>query len=368
MDPLGLVPEAAAIPLHPLAFQVLLVLTFALHLLLMNVVVGGGVVALVAEFQARKNEKMRGLGKELAPKMTMTLALAVNLGVAPLLFLQVLYGQYLYTSSVLMAWPWLGLLGVLIVAYYGLYLYNFRYDRLKGSRLLVVGFCVLLLLAVAFVFSNNMTLMLRPERWVRYFDAPGGWLLNLGEPTLAPRYLHMVVSALAVGGLFVAVMADFQHKRGKMPLETAERRKEYGMRWFTRTTLLQLILGPLFLITLPRDIMWVFLGGKVAHTGLLLAVLALVALVLYLGIRRKLWPTVWALVALVLAMSTLRALVRIEYLAPEFSVNHLAVAPQYGAFALFIVSLLLGLAAIGWMLKQALAAGRNAETRTPEEG
>jgi len=363
MDPASLIPSYASLPLQPLLLQVLLVLTFALHLLLMNVVLGGSVVAFFSELRRRKSEAARLTGKELAPKMTMSLALAVNLGVAPLLFLQVLYGQFLYTSSVLIAWPWLSVVALVIAAYYGLYVYNFRHDRLHGATLPLLGICILLLLAVAFVFSNNMTLMLRPERWLRYFDNPTGFMLNLGEPTLVPRYLHMVVAAIAVGGLFVAVMAAFQRRRGRMTPEQAAERVEYGMRWFTRTTLLQLVLGPLFLVSLPRDVMLALMGGEILHTVVFIAAMALVALALYLGIRRKLAATVATLATLVLAMSWMRALVRIEYLAPHFSLSEAAMMPQYGPFALFIISLVVGLAVVAWVLKQALAAGRGETTQ-----
>ncbi len=368
MDPASLIPEAAAIPMQPWLLQVLLVLTFALHLLLMNIVVGGSVVALVEELRNRKQTAGTPVGRELSTKMTMTLALAVNMGVAPLLFLQVLYGQFLYTSSTLMAWFWLGLLGVLIVAYYGLYLYNFRYNHLGRRRPLLLGACAALLLCVAFLFSNNMTLMLKPESWLRYFDAPGGALLHLAEPTLLPRYLHMVVSALAVGGLFLAVAANFKRKREKMTPQDAERRVNLGLRWFTHATLLQLVVGTWFLLALPRPVMLLFMGKGAPHTALFAASLVLLVLSLYFGFRRNIRATVWTLVALVLVMTVMRALVRAAYLAPYFSMEDLAVAPQYGPFALFMISLLLGLAVIAWVLKLALAAGARATGHNGQEG
>lgn len=140
------------------------------------------------------------------------------------------------------------------------------------------------------------------------------------------------------------------------------------MRWFTRTTLLQLVIGPLFLITLPREVMLSLMGGDMLNTIMLLVGLAGVALVLYLGIRRKLWATVWTLGALVLVMSVMRALVRIEYLAPHYLVSQAEVAPQYGAFALFAVSLVIGLVIVGWVLKQALAVPLADETGNVKEG
>ena len=66
---------------------------------------------------------------------------------------------------------------------------------------------VLLLATVAFIYSNNFTLMLAPERWLElYHSNASGWNLNWSEPSLLPRYLHFVLGALAVSGLGLVVM------------------------------------------------------------------------------------------------------------------------------------------------------------------
>ena len=62
------------------------------------------------------------------------MAFAVNFGVAPLLFVQVLYGHLFYTSSILVAVFRLAVIPLLIVAYYALYLHGFRFGVLVGER------------------------------------------------------------------------------------------------------------------------------------------------------------------------------------------------------------------------------------------
>ena len=42
---------------------------------------------------------------------------AITLGVAPLLFLQLSHGPFFYTASVLTAFPWLALVGLLMPGY-----------------------------------------------------------------------------------------------------------------------------------------------------------------------------------------------------------------------------------------------------------
>jgi len=86
--------------------------------------------------------------KEIAPKLPMTVALTVNLGIPPLLFLQILYGNFIYVSTVLMAVYWLSIFVLIILSYYGTYLYSLKYDRLGSSRVWVMGISVLMMLAV----------------------------------------------------------------------------------------------------------------------------------------------------------------------------------------------------------------------------
>ena len=58
--------------------------------------------------------------------LPVAIAATVTLGVAPLLFVQVLYGRLFFTSSILMAWFWLAIVPLVILAYYGAYLLAFR--------------------------------------------------------------------------------------------------------------------------------------------------------------------------------------------------------------------------------------------------
>lgn len=134
--------------------------------------------------------------------MPKVLALAVNFGVAPFLFLQVLYGHFLYPSIVLMAVWWMFVALFAMLAYYGLYVSDGAVRPARRTPILFLS--ALLLLMTAFLLSNASTLMLRPDFWFRWFSEPHGHLLNTSDPTLFPRYLHILLASLAVGGLTMA--------------------------------------------------------------------------------------------------------------------------------------------------------------------
>ncbi|GAB6057333.1 hypothetical protein [Desulfonatronum parangueonense] len=353
MDPAALIPEALPIPVEWGWFYAFLLLTFVLHLLFMNVMLGSSVIALVHHLRGK--EESEPLTVDISRKLPLIVAFTVNFGVAPLLFLQVLYGQFLYTSSVLMAVYWLAVVGLVMAAYLSAYIYDFSYVSLGRFRTVFIAVTALCLLFTAFIYTNNMTLMLRPEAWPTYFDNPGGTLLNLEDRTLIPRYLHFVVASLAVSGLFLALLWQRKAARGE---EGAGRWVDHGMKWFAYATMAQIPVGIWFLVALPQPILLLFMGGSGVHTLILLAGITLGVVSIATAFQRRVYLTTALLLATVILMVYLRDLVREAYLHPYFHVSERIVTDDHLPLYLFIGTLVLGLGAIAWMLNQAAVAFR----------
>ncbi|MDD2558238.1 MAG: hypothetical protein RBR43_05685 [Desulfuromonadaceae bacterium] len=345
----ALIPTPDAIPVAWGWFYVLLMLTFLLHLLVMNAMLGGGIIALLSSL--RRSEQNTLLSKEFSYKWPYTIAIAVNLGVAPLLFIQVLYGQFIYSSSILMAAWWLSIIVMLILAYYGAYIYTFKFDTLGSLRSCMAGFSVALLLCIAFLFSNNMTLMLRPESWSVYFTNASGSFLNTADPTLIPRYLHFVIGAVAVAGLYLALIGHFNFVKSKA---NPQMLIEQGMRYFTIATAISVVLGLWFLIALPKNIMMLLMGGSAFGTVLLVLGLVLTFVALYLGHKRRVIKSSVVTLLLLVVMVLMRDLVRTGSLAPYFSLSDLQVIPEYSPLIFFLVIFAAGLALVAYMLRLAL--------------
>ncbi|PLX93424.1 MAG: hypothetical protein C0621_07490 [Desulfuromonas sp.] len=347
MNPL--IPTPDTIPVAWGWFEFLLLLTLPLHLICMNMLLGSAGISLYARL--RGDESDRRLSYELARLLPFLVAFTVNFGVAPLLFNQVLYGQFLYVSSVLMASYWLAVVPLLIFAYYAIYLYDFRFRSLGGFAAPFLAMALLTLVGIAFIFTNNMSLALDPSHWQAYFGTADGSLLNWSEPTLIPRFLHFVVGGFAVGGLAVAFIGRFWGKRDAL---VGEKAIGYGMRLFFALTVIQLALGGWFVVSLPREIMMLFMGQSLLATILFSGGLLLSLVVLVTAWQRRVGLTTLLTILLVVVMSVLRDLARIAYHEPFFKAEQLEVIPQYSPMILFFVSLVLGLAIIVWMLRQAL--------------
>jgi len=338
MSPVELVPAAEPILVPWGWFHGFLFLVFAIHLLLMNIMVGGSIMALVTGLKRGSHDERLPFQQDLSVKLPVVIALAVNFGVGALLFMQVLYGHFFYVSSQLMAVYWLSVIGLLILGYYCAYIYQYKFDALAGLRNGVIGVTAACFLVIAFFFTNNMTLMLNPTTWPRYFVEPGGTLLNLSDPTVIPRYLHFLTASLAVAGLFTAVVWTLKEKKGAPEAEPNIRR---GMRWFTIATLFQILIGFWFQMSLPNRIMLLFLGESTLHTTVFIVGLGLVVQALYYGFKNRVWPTAFSLVLLVLVMAVMRDLVRRAYLAPYFKVTDLQVLGQYTPLLAFLILLIL---------------------------
>ena len=356
MDPASLIPAPDPIPVHWGWLKLLLLSTFFLHILCMNTMLGLGIIALFKSLFGRSGDTE--YSREISNKIPYTIAFTVNLGVAPLLFIQVLYGQFIYTSSLLMAVYWLSITGILIIAYYSAYLHQYTFDDAGSVRAVFMAVTVVNLLVIGFFFSNNMTMMLSPGKWVRYFTSPGGTLLNLNDPSLIPRYLHFVLSAVAVGGLFMALV--WEHKATGD--HTANRaRIKHSLNWFLVATLLQFAIGTWWLMALPKHVTSLFMGGSALATTLFALGFIGTILAVIFGYLARVRLCAGATLATILCMVLMRDILRTAMLKPYFNLSMLEIEPQYGSLVLFLVFLGIGVAAILYMFKLAFKS-------TPEVG
>jgi len=349
MDWRSLIPTPDSIPAPWWVFEALGVVTFTIHLLFMNVALGGTLMLLASRLRGGDWLAEAGFHGAAVKKIPSMIALAVNFGVAPLLFVQVLYGHLMYSSSVLMGVYWLLVIPLLILAYYCAYIYARRHAVAALAASAVV------LLYIAFMQVNNMTLMLQPEKWTAYFEDRGGTLLNLGDATLIPRYLHFVTAAVAVAGLFSSVIWAWREKQGA---EGAGDHVRSGLRVFAHASAVEILIGFWWLVALPRDVMMAFMGGNLLYTVVLMVGIGLGVAAMVTAFMGKLAPTAGLLLGTLVVMVINRAFLRAAYVGRFFSVDGLEVVPQYGVLALFLIVFAVGLAAVRYILNAAYAASR----------
>jgi hypothetical protein len=346
MNPVIPAPVPVPLPAPSWLLEFLLVFTFILHVIAMNFLLGGAIILTVSSFLGRRDSKHHELTRRVSRAMPSVAAFTITLGVAPLLFLQLVYGQLFYTSSDLMAWYWLAVVLMVMLGYYGVYWYQMRYDELGPKAGWVMLATAILFILVASVFTQNMTAMLHPENFYSLFM--GGKVGSIfGSVTLVNvlRLAHFVMAALAVSGLGVALLSQRWKKESP---ELANWGARCGVSWFMGGTLAQFLVGLCFLFSLPAEIRQALVVDKLA-VGILVLALALALLALVIAPKSLLTSSA-AILGTISLMAVMRHWLRRATLGSYFDPHSLAVRSQWVVFSIFVVLLLAGLGTVGWML------------------
>lgn len=358
MDPSRLIPSAEAIPAPWWLLELLTVLTLTFHLLLINVALGGSLISLFSRLKGGTRSPKESVSGIFSGKIPTLFAVGITLGVAPLLFVQVLYGHFFYTGSVLMAVFWIMVIPLLIIGYYGAYINARRHEKAPGLATGALTITSLVLLYVAFAFQNNISLGLHPDKWTAYFENRAGTILSLGDPMLWPRYLHFIVASIAVAGLFSALVWTIRQRKGA---EGTEEKIKRGLSIFAVATMIQVVIGFWLLLALPKEIMLKFMGQNMLYTLLLLLGIVLAMAAIMTAVQGRLAPTLVVLLATVVVMILTRTTLRHAYLEPYFKVDTLQMTPQFDILGVFLVIFIIGLVAVGYMIKWAVASGNEKE-------
>ncbi len=325
------VPVTLSAPLWLLV--ALHVLTLTLHLLAMNFLAGGTVVLLLSR------RAWPQLAQRLAKALPTVMAATVTLGVAPLLFLQLVYGRQVYSAAIVSGWWWLAIPFVVLIAYGLLY----RQAR-TGPASLKASVIVALLVFVALVYTSIFSLSEAPEvqRQV-YALSQAGFSLNPRAGEWLPRLLHDLAGAVMVGAWFAAWFA----------------RQDDEWRLVRRVFLGGLAaavsLGLVYLLVLDEDLGPFMRGSGIWMTsaGIVLVVPAAVFFA-----RRRLVVSGVMLVLSMAGMVAGRHALRDLRLAGNFAKGQLDVQAHWGQVALFLLFFVLMAGAMAWLLSTAFGRER----------
>ena len=365
-------PDPIPLPAPVWIFKVLHATVLSLHFVVVQWVLGWILIGLLWNFwgRARANASLVAGSGRIAGSLPVLMTYLINFGIPPLLFTQVLYGNFLYTSSVLIGVFWLSIVFLVIFVYATLYAGSIRAEKARAWW--VFGLVALLAaMSVAKIYSTTMTLLLRPEVWLEMFRAhPGGTGLPPHDPTTTPRWLFMLAGGLTMGGLALVVMGT----RLKQSAEKAFQVSTGG--WFAAVgALIQTAAAWQVFHTQPQAVLSQ-LNENAFYHPLPAVWLGLAAGAVLLGLLAVARPakaggwlaTACALVGLLLTATWVvyRDGIRdMSLRASGFDVWNLKVVANWPIVILFVVVFLLGLAASGWLAAIVLKARPKNEEPAP---
>jgi hypothetical protein len=392
IDPKLLIdPQTSLLPAPVWFVQAMKALGFTLHAVPMNLWYAGLLVAL--GLLVVGGEQGRRFAGRLFRQMPILIALGVNLGIVPLLFVQLAYYKVFYPATILMAWFWLAIIALLIPAYYGVYVYAWglrnepdaagpagtvpifasakmglspssRFRNAATLRTAAGWIAAIFFVVIGFLFANGLSLMEHVGRWPQLWldhnvaGAATGTALNVGDPTFLPRWLLMFGLALGTTAVWVLIdavwlaraAADEAYRRWAWGF--ARKLYTLGMVWAAaagawyvfgtwsddlRKTMFSDWRQPMTIATaVAPGVPWLLMmtAGLCSAKRLTVASIA-VAQLGVLGVN---------------AVS--RQVVQNENLRPFVDVFAQKTDVQWGPIAMFLGVLVVALAVVGWMVAQ----------------
>lgn len=351
-DPMG-------IPFYPAVFQFLMVLTFTLHILFIHLTIGASFLSVYGFLKSADYWKQ--ISRTMIRTTTASISLAMVFGVAPLLFVQVLYDPLWYTSNMLSAAWAMGFVFIVIIAYSFTYVAYLR-NHTHSSRSFAVwgGSALVLFLLAGFIMHVLNYQSLQPEKWINWYirdgtvDTSGSSLHDFQ----ISRFLHFIVPAFIMTGIFLMLYAWYFKDREDKDKNYLQWAAKTGANLSFYAIMAQVVIGFWWLFNLPWE--FEFYINPLLLTG---AVLGIVLLFVLSYIRKN--PVQYAIPAGIVAfltifgMSYARETLRTKYLERfDYSIFKYKMNIDWGSTALFFLTFLIGVIVISYFATLIFKAGR----------
>lgn len=329
-------------------FTLLHWLTFALHLTAMNILFAGLLVVILGR-TGLINDDISGTLVKLLPT---ALAATISLGVAPLLFLQVIYGELFYSASILSAWSWFFVIPVLIVTYYLLYAAALKKNVSAGKKNFMLMTAAIGLVYVSILLTSVSDLAIKPNLWESiYASSPEGFGFNPDYVEIFFRWAHSLTGAFVIFGVTLQLFAVFHKKyQGNQQLF------KFGRRIFIYGLVTTSVFGIIYILVLDSAILMKCLKSPGLYALLGSIVFNLIAL--YLAYRKQASGSAKKSVVLtalfvflgLICMVITRHFLRLIFLGDYFDPKTLETATQMGPLLMFLITFIAGLVVLFWMI------------------
>jgi hypothetical protein len=286
--------------------------------------------------------------------MPFALGATITAGVAPLLFIQILYKQSFYTANLLLFHRWMSIVPVLILGFYLLYILKSRsIGEWPAAVRALVGVGAFICIAfTGYSWTENHLLGGRAETWPGFYAA--GRIVYF-HPELLPRLAVWFFGAIPNGMAMISWQLRFQARRdGALPAREPRRAAVLSLTGLA----LAAAAGIGYFLAMDENARAAVTGAPVLPY-LLIGLLALAAetagWVLQLRATRIAGTslgliTAGALVA-VLCASVLREEIRLVRVDVQALYEQHARAAEVGGFWVFLLFLVVNAGLIGWCVR-----------------
>lgn len=204
--------DPAGVPAHPVLFQGLMVLTWVLHIAFVHLSLGAAGLAIHAFHRRARGPYWGRLSMAMTKVAKVGVSLLIVLGVAPLLFTQVIYDPQWYVSNVLSGRWAIAFIFTLIVGYCCWFAFYRANHAGAGWRIGAYAWVALALFSLDGLIMHALSYQaLLPGQWMDWY-APGGGVDTRGAALHAiqwPRFLFIMSLAVPAVGVFLLAYAHY---------------------------------------------------------------------------------------------------------------------------------------------------------------
>lgn len=343
--------DPAGVPFYPIVFQALYILTWALHIAFVLLTLGGMVVSIVGHMKKNIDDNWKLLESHMIQVSKISVSMLIVLGVAPLLFTQVIYDPNWYVTNTLSGLWVVGFIYILLAGYS--LLYWFYYANKSNSSM--AGFAGILSLA-ALIFAGVLMHSfayesIQVDQWMNWY-APKGIVDNSGTNLHIDvvRLAFMVSLSAPVVGIFLLNYADYFSKR-----------EDYTAKYigFVRSLGKKTALGGL-LVSAVLFVLWTFTLGMAFHPLVIAIVLSVLLLLAMVAKGSNSYVITLVLVVAALLISTLREIIRMNIMSKYgYTIYDYPMNIDWPTVVMFLSTFVgVGFTAVGFLLTLAWRAGR----------
>ncbi|MBN2894394.1 MAG: hypothetical protein JXK05_00685 [Campylobacterales bacterium] len=300
---LNLLRDPAGVPFYPVVFQALYVLTFALHAAFVLLSLGSMGLSLFGATRQGRDPHWKILTPHLIQTGKLSVSILIVLGVAPLLFTQVIYDPNWYVTNALSGVWVFAFIYLLILGYLTYYWYYYANKKGSSSNVLVGTVSFLLLVFAGVLMHNFAVESIQPDQWMQWY-APQGVVDTSGTNFhIQPIRLAFLVSlAIPVVGIFLQNYSQFLSTRNDFSKEYLGFVSSMGTKFASIGLIISAVLYAF----------WTLEAGVLLHP-LSLATVAGVVVLLLLAIKNSnSYITTGVLVVVALLISSVREYIKYQ--------------------------------------------------------
>ncbi|NOK64066.1 MAG: hypothetical protein GFH27_549409n40 [Chloroflexi bacterium AL-W] len=361
-DMLEMMRDPLGAPFYPPGIQLLLVVTFVLHIFFVTLALGSSAFSIYGFFH--KGDYQIRLARVTARLTTNAVGLGIVTGIAPLLFLQTIYDPIWYASNALSGLWSVGFIFIVMGGYGLAYLFYLKGNQ-DGKLLWSAIASFVLLFFAGWIMHVLNSVSMHPEKWMEWY-APNGIVDTRGVQFHAfnvPRLIFLLPLQATLSFSVVLLLFSWYFCRR----EDAE---PAFLSWVAHLgRKLGLIVSPLFALF---GVLWAFTQGQefgiALPIGITLGGLGVALFFYFRSLSKPIEKAPQALgvwVAVLLTVAVVREAIRVVSLARfGYSITEYPYIMDWGSVLVFTVTSVVGIAVLAYliMVLYQSGAGKNGGT------